>query len=88
MFKPPGDCPVCGEFVPRKSAACPECGACEKSGWNEEDSIYDGLDLPDEEFDYDDYQRKERRGGSGPAPLWWWVAAVLLLIFLLGLIVR
>ncbi|MEY3547462.1 MAG: hypothetical protein RLZZ313_1824, partial [Verrucomicrobiota bacterium] len=21
-FRPPGDCPVCGEFVPRKAVAC------------------------------------------------------------------
>ena len=44
-------CPVCGEDVPDKAKACPHCGACDKSGWNEEMSVYDGIDLPDGDFD-------------------------------------
>ena len=46
----PEICPNCGAEVPRKARACPECGADERTGWREE-SIYDGLDLPDEAYE-------------------------------------
>lgn len=81
-FKPPGQCPVCGEWVPRGAAACNDCGACAKSGWSG-DTHADGLDLPDEDFDYDDFVAREF--GESPArkagmsPLWWWVAVALLI---------
>lgn len=84
-FKPPGDCPICGEFVPRGLVACPACGSCAKSGWREE-AGYDGLDLPDapEDFDYDDFVAREfggrRKSRHLPNNLWWWVALVLLII--------
>lgn len=39
-------CPVCGEHVPAGAAACRECGSDETTGWSE-DTLYDGLDLPD-----------------------------------------
>lgn len=89
MFRPPGQCPVCHEFVPRKAAACPDCGACAKSGWNDEDSHYDGVDLPDDpdDFDYDEFTKREfgeERELVPQKPWWWWFAVVLLL---LGLIV-
>ena len=47
-FSPPGDCPNCGEFVAAGASSCKECGSCPDSGWNEE-TAYDGLDLPGEE---------------------------------------
>ena len=50
----PFECPVCGEDVPANAKACPECGACEKSGWSE-DLASSGLDLPDEDFDYEKF---------------------------------
>jgi hypothetical protein len=86
-FKPPGQCPACGEWVPRGAMACDDCGACAKSGWSG-DTHADGLDLPDDEFDYDDFVAREF-GGQGarqtPASnLWWWVALVLLLILVVG----
>lgn len=40
------DCPVCGERVPAGAVACRECGSDESTGWSE-DTLYDGLDLPD-----------------------------------------
>ena len=55
----PAICPVCGSDVPAESPACPECGADHETGWNEEQSIYDGIDLPDDRFDYDDFIRRE-----------------------------
>ena len=85
-FKPPGDCPICGEFVPRGLVACPACGSCAKSGWKEEAND-DGLDLPDapEDFDYDDFVAREFGGRLKsrhlPRNPWWWVALALLIIF-------
>lgn len=91
MFKPPGDCPVCGEFVPKQAKACPGCGADAKSGWQENDA-HDGLDLPDEEFDYNTFVAEEFGGGqtrkTGLHPVWWITAVVLIVLgmiaFLLG----
>ena len=39
-------CPNCGAEVPSKALSCPECGSDEQTGWSE-DTLYDGLDLPD-----------------------------------------
>ena len=50
LFIPPGDCPVCGEVVPVGAASCRSCGSCPDSGWSE-DTVYDGLGLPDEAFE-------------------------------------
>ncbi len=91
MFRPPGQCPVCHEFVPRNAVACPDCGACAKSGWNDEESHYDGVDLPDDAdaFDYDEFTRREFGGGGERVPdkpWWWWIAVVLLLLALLAML--
>jgi hypothetical protein len=50
VFNPPGECPACGEHVPAGARACPACGADARTGWSE-DTLYDGLDLPDEAFE-------------------------------------
>ena len=81
----PAVCPVCGEDVPRGVLACPECGADHNSGWREDVERYDGVDLPDE-FDYEEFTRKEF--GSSPKPagisaLWWVTALILLALTLL-----
>jgi hypothetical protein len=82
-FRPPGDCPVCGEFVPRKAVACPGCGASRDSGWNEEASV-SGLDLPDdEEFDYDDFVAREFGQGQPKKPdrrRFWTVVGLVLIL--------
>jgi hypothetical protein len=54
-LKAPEACPVCGEDVPRGVLACPECGADHGSGWREEADTYDGVNLPDEDFNYDKF---------------------------------
>ncbi|MDQ8199284.1 hypothetical protein QEH56_14030 [Pelagicoccus enzymogenes] len=46
-FQPPGYCPNCGEYVGEGAAACESCGSCPKTGWSE-DSLYDGIELPEE----------------------------------------
>ncbi len=65
-FVAPTECPVCGERLPRNARACPGCGADERSGWNEEATRYDGLDLPDSAFE-DEPPAQSRR-----APGWLW----------------
>lgn len=83
----PDTCPNCGADVPPKAKACPECGACEATGWSE-DANASGLDLPDESFDYDEYVRREFSGRKEFVPrgirVFWWSVAVLLLIGLLA----
>lgn len=92
-FKPPGQCPVCGEWVPRGAAACDDCGACARSGWKAEAASYDGTDLPDEDFDYDDFIQREFGVGSKGRPslskeqFWRLVAAILLIVLILGYLI-
>ena len=75
----PESCPVCGERVPRGAAACPGCGADERTGWNEEATRYDGLDLPDEAFADENTERAARKQhGKGL-----WIVALLGLVVLL-----
>jgi hypothetical protein len=80
------DCPVCGETVPAGAKSCPECGACEKSGWSGE-AYLDGVGLPDEkdDFDYDRWAEEQLNRAARPrGRAWiWWVAAVLVLLALL-----
>lgn len=88
-FKPPGQCPNCGEWVPRGAVACDECGSCAKSGWSA-DADQDGLDLPSDDFDYDDFIARKfgTGGGRGRAAdkqaFWKAVALALLIVMILG----
>ena len=50
---------MCGAEVPPSARACSECGADDTAGWDEDQARYDGLDLPEDEFDYDKYLYKE-----------------------------
>ena len=90
-FIPPEICPICGEAVPRKAKACPGCGADEKTGWDEDETRYDGLDLPDESFDQEKFLEEEfgeTRRKSGKDRLWFSVALVLLVLLVLTLVFR
>lgn len=88
MPTPPSECPVCGAAVPPKARACPGCGADERTGWNEETTHSDGLDLPDDSFDYDETLRNEglkpRAKPAGVSVFWWVVAVGLLLLLVAG----
>jgi len=79
---PPEICPNCGAEVPANARACPECGADEQTGWSEK-AYADNLNLPDEEFDYEDFVKREFGEGK-PVPRgvswFWWMVAILALI--------
>ena len=83
----PETCPNCGADVPRGALACPGCGADEKTGWNDR-ATGQRLDLPDDEFNYDEFVQEEfgeraenRAKTKGVSWLWWIVALGLVLAF-------
>lgn len=81
---PPAVCPVCSEDVPRSALACPQCGADHNSGWRENADVYDGIDLGDEQFDYDEFVQNEfgsRVKKRTIAPIWWITAILLVIAF-------
>ena len=80
-------CPGCGAEVRVGSRGCPKCADKPRS-W-EQDEYLDGSDLPDEDFDYNDFVRREF--GKGPSRLkprglrwYWWLTALLLLALMLA----
>jgi hypothetical protein len=85
-FVPPTECPVCGEAVPRGARACPGCGADERSGWNEEASRYDGLDLP--AAAYDDGHEPAPVPRTGNDKLWLAVTVLVLLAVITAFVIR
>jgi hypothetical protein len=86
----PDICPQCGADVPANAKACPACGSDETTGWSEE-AATDRLDLPRDDFNYDDFVRQEF-GPNSPVPRgvpwFWWVIAVALLIALVAIWLR
>ena len=87
---PPRTCPNCGAEVPTQAKACPECGSDEQTGWSDE-ACTGGLDLPDDNFDYDDFVKQEF-GPRRPVPRgihwFWWVVAILILLAFGALVLR
>jgi hypothetical protein len=81
-LKTPETCPVCGENLPNGAVACPECGADHNSGWREEVESYDATGLPEEDFDYNEFVRREFGTASKPATIKpvWWVTAILVIV--------
>lgn len=73
------ECPQCGAEVSPNAAGCREC----EGRW-ETSEIYDGLDLPDDEFDYNEFVENEFGGGrkTGKELFWWIVALITLLAFI------
>jgi hypothetical protein len=85
----PEICPACGAEVPPRAWACPECGADEKTGWNEEATESDGLDLPEETFDYEKTLQNEglKSPARPPTLAWpWWALGIILIAALVILI--
>jgi hypothetical protein len=56
-------CPNCGAEVTQGASACPECGSDDATGWSEE-TLYDGIDLPEFEEAYDATNPPSPRSGS------------------------
>jgi hypothetical protein len=82
----PSECPVCGAAVPPNASACPDCGADERTGWNEEATRYDGLDLPESAFHPgESLQEDELKGRAArkSIPLFWWVVGIGLVVCLI-----
>ena len=81
----PEICPHCGADVPPHAKACPACGSDESTGWSEE-AAADALDLPREDFDYEDFVQREfgqkRRVPRGISWFWWVIAVGLLAVLL------
>ena len=91
--KPPPVCPVCGAEVPRTALACPECGADYETGWNEDGAVYDGIDLPDKEFNYDEYVKKEfgnteKTGNRKRTWIWLLIIGFILAVIVLGIVLN
>ena len=84
-------CPACGAEVPANARACPECGSDEKTGWSD-NTIYDGTGIEDpEEFDYEEWKRREgvspvRKPGIGW--IWWLVGVAVFIVFLWAFVLR
>ena len=77
---PPDECPNCGVALPATARACPD------TGWADE-AQYESTQLPEEEFDYDDFVSREFGQGGRPRGSqlhWVWaVAAILMILFFL-----
>ncbi|PYI80986.1 MAG: hypothetical protein DME26_20660 [Verrucomicrobia bacterium] len=90
---PPEFCPNCGAEVPARAKACPECGSDEKTGWSDR-ATSQRLDLPDDEFDYDQFIKEEFGGKSrqirpkGINWFWWLVAIIAVAILVWWLLGR
>jgi hypothetical protein len=86
--KAPPICAICGADIPATARACPECGADERTGWDEQ-SAADGLDLPEEESTSEAharYLRDEALPGrpQGRRDWFWWAVGVVVLLALLA----
>lgn len=84
-------CPHCGAEVPRGARSCPECGSDEKTGWAEDADKW-GADIPtgygeEDEFDYDEFIRREFGRGRKLSTKGWIILIVTALL-MLGLVLR
>ena len=79
----PDTCPHCGADVPANAKVCPECGSDESTGWSEQAQT-DELNLPQGDFDYQDFIQQEfgpkRRVPRGVHWFWWLIAVVVVII--------
>lgn len=90
-------CPFCGREV-QVGAPCKGCAKKKKPAPvksrrpQPHDEIYDGLDLPDDDFDYDEFVAREfgrlPHKKTGVKWHWWVLAAVILALMLLCLVFR
>lgn len=87
---PPDTCPNCGAEVPSNARACPDCGACEKTGWSEE-AAGDRLGLPDDSFNYDEFVKQEfgpKRNVTQGVRWFWAIISLALVVLFVWLALR
>jgi hypothetical protein len=77
----PEICPACGAEVPRGARACPECGSDESTGWSDH-ARAQSLDLPDDEFDYDEFVENEFGKPKRRNMAWIWIVTTVVLLAL------
>jgi len=83
-------CPDCGAEVRVGSRGCARCASDRATkAWDdhkpwEQDEAYDGVDLPDENFDYEEFVDQEFGGRQRRSrhEWFWWAVAVVLLVSL------
>lgn len=75
------ECPNCGAEVRQGARSCPECGADDETGWSE-DTMYDGLDLPDPGYGKESMDERSVPRKKGPP-----VARIAMTVLLLLLAV-
>ena len=76
-------CPNCGAEVRKGSAACPECGSCDETGWSEAatEGYADGGYDEGDEFDYDEFVAREFPGqADGLSSKNWGTTLVIILV--------
>ena len=86
-------CPHCGADVPLRARACPECGSDAETGWSEDaDKWTAGIPAgygPDDDFDYDDFVRREFGGEPHRRySAWSWIAVVALALTALWVLLQ
>lgn len=89
-------CPDCGAEVRVGSRGCARCASDratktwdDRKPW-EQDEAYDGVGLPDEDFDYEAFLEEEFGGARKKSKrewLWWGTAVVLLIAMVAGWLV-
>jgi hypothetical protein len=61
-------CPHCGAELPAGAKFCRQCGASDESGWNEGDAGENGDLAAEDDFDYQDFLRREFPDQAEPSP--------------------
>lgn len=85
----PDYCPNCGEAVPEKAGVCPACGSDGSTGWSEM-AESQRLELPSDDFDYEEFLETEFASKTQPASkakLWswiWWMVGIGFILILLA----
>ena len=74
-------CPTCGAEVRVGTPSCLNCGSDDETGWSE-DTLYDGLDLPESSDEYIQFEKKKKIGRIFTGT----VAFLLLFIFIIKFI--
>ena len=88
----PEVCPSAARTFRPTPKPVPNAAPTKHTGWSEEAGA-EGLDLPDENFDYEEFVKREFGGGKNPKPrgihwFWWVVGILLVAAFLWGLLRR